>query len=43
MTRLAACGLLLAASAAIAGELQVHVSLRDTGYMLGDLLDERVV
>ena len=42
MRFLAVCVLVVAASAAIAAEPEVRVSLRDTGYMLGDLLDERV-
>lgn len=44
MRRVIAAALMTgAASAVIAGEPQIDVSLRDTGYMLGDLLDERVV
>ncbi len=42
MIRVVACVLLVAMSPAIAVEPEVHVSLRDTGYMLGDLIDERV-
>lgn len=38
----AACAMIVAVSSAAAGEADVKVSLRDTGYMLGDLLDERV-
>jgi mxaA protein len=33
---------MLAAFSATAAELEVKVSLRDTGYMLGDLIDERI-
>lgn len=38
----AACVLIVTALSATAGEPDVKVSLRDTGYMLGDLIDERV-
>jgi mxaA protein len=39
----AACAWIAAtASASAAEDIQLHVTLRDTGYMLGDLLDERV-
>jgi len=42
MRAVAGCLLIAAAFAAGAAEPEVRVSLRDTGYMLGDLLDERV-
>jgi mxaA protein len=40
--RVAACVLLVATLPALAAGPEVHVILRDTGYMLGDLIDERV-
>jgi mxaA protein len=40
--RIAACVLIAATFAAAASQPDVNVTLRDTGYMLGDLLDERV-
>ncbi|HEX5122303.1 MAG TPA: hypothetical protein VFV97_03575 [Rhodanobacteraceae bacterium] len=42
MIRVAACVFAVAMLPAIAAEPEVHVSLRDTGYMLGDLIEERV-
>lgn len=42
MRVVAGCALAIAAMHAIAAEPDVRVSLRDTGYMLGDLIDEHV-
>jgi mxaA protein len=42
MRRVAAAGLFIAAAAASAAATEVKISLRDTGYLLGDLIDERI-
>ena len=43
MRRLVAAALSIATAwSAMAAEPDVRVSLRDTGYMLGDLIDERI-